>query len=159
MTNDKAPEATTAAPAATTADATCPPEVKGAGRPPRRLSTRRVRVLIVVAVVAVVVVVLLWGMVPDRIYEVRDVLDDPGGMGDGPINLKGIVTVWSNQSSNFTLADSNNQARTIEVVHSGAIPEGFGINVTAVVKGHLRMVGGIYHFESEEIQIGCPSKY
>jgi hypothetical protein len=109
--------------------------------------------------VAVVVAVLLWGMVPDRIYEVRDILNDTGGLGDDVVNVKGIVTIWNNQSSNFTLADSNDPTRTLEVFHTGAIPEGFGINVTAVVKGHLRLVGGVYHFESEDIQIGCPSKY
>jgi cytochrome c-type biogenesis protein CcmE len=131
----------------------------GEERLPRRISEKQIKIFAVVAVVAVIVVVLLWGMVPDRIYEVRDVVDDVDGLEGENINIKGIITDWDLDDVNFTLADSNNENLTISVYHPGPFPEGFGINATAVVKGVITKEGQTFRFESTEIQIGCPSKY
>ena len=128
-------------------------------RPKRRYSEKRVKVFVLVAVVSVVVVILLWGMVPERIYEVEEVVDGEDSFDGKQINVKGVVTAWETDKSNFTLLDSNNANLSILVRHTGPIPEGFGINVTAVVKGVFHRDGDIHSIDSTEIQIGCPSKY
>jgi cytochrome c-type biogenesis protein CcmE len=128
-------------------------------RPKRRYSEKRVKIVVLVAVVAVVVVILLWGMVPERIYEVKEVVEGEDSFDGEHINVKGVVTAWETDESNFTLLDSNNANLSIRVRHTGPIPEGFGINVTAVVKGVFHRNGGVHSIDSTEIQIGCPSKY
>ena len=128
-------------------------------RPKRRYSEKRVKIIVLVAVVAVVVVILLWGMVPERIYEVKDVIDGEDSFDGEQINVKGVVTAWETDESNFTLLDSNNANLSIRIRHTGPIPEGFGINVTAVVKGVFHSNEGLHSIDSTEIQIGCPSKY
>ncbi len=134
-------------------------ETPTSSRPRRRFSERRLKVVIVLIVVAVIVIVLLWGMVPERIYEVREVADDLAGFEGEYINVKGVIVNWDTSSHNFTLADSNDDNLTMLVIHSGAIPEGFGLNVTVVVKGIISQAGGKLKMDSDEIQIGCPSKY
>jgi cytochrome c-type biogenesis protein CcmE len=128
-------------------------------RTPKGISERRIKVIAVVAIIAVVVIVVLWGMVPERIYEVREAVTDLDSLEGSRINIKGVVVNWDSKESNFTLADSNNENLTILIHHSGPFPEGFGINATAVVRGILKKEGQDLRFESEEIQIGCPSKY
>jgi cytochrome c-type biogenesis protein CcmE len=125
----------------------------------RGVSEKRIRIVAVVAVVAVVVIVLLWGMVPQKIYEVRDVVNDIDDVAGKNINIKGIVIDWETNESNFTLADSNDENITIRIQHSGPFPEGFGINATAVIKGLVKRDGELVHMDSDDIQIGCPSKY
>ena len=140
-----------------------PPVEEGASetprKAPRRFSQRRVKIGIVLLVVAVVVIVLLWGMVPERIYEVRETVDQMDDLEGEYINVKGVIVNWDTESNNFTLADSNDDNLTILVKHMGPIPEGFGLNVTAVIKGTIHLVGGKLRLDSDEIQIGCPSKY
>jgi cytochrome c-type biogenesis protein CcmE len=126
---------------------------------PKRFSQRRVKIAIVLLVVAVVVVVLLWGMVPERIYEIHETVDQIDDLEGEYINVKGVIVNWDTESNNFTLADSNDENLTILVKHSGPIPEGFGLNVTAVIKGTIHQSSGKLRMDSDEIQIGCPSKY
>jgi cytochrome c-type biogenesis protein CcmE len=138
------------------------PEGSEAPPPPRpraRLSSKQVKLLVVVAVVAVVVLLLLWGMVPERIYDVSDVVGSPGKYDGKTVSVKGNVVSWDMSSRTFTLADPNDGATTINVTHSGTFPSGFGLNVTAIVKGRFTGAGGVARMESTEIQIGCPSKY
>jgi cytochrome c-type biogenesis protein CcmE len=113
----------------------------------------------IVAVVAVIVAILLWGMVPDPIYEVRNVHREIDDLDGESINVKGTVVSWESGRSNFTLADSNDENLTIEVTHKGGFPEGFGMDATIVAKGIVRGGGLVITMESVEIQIGCPSKY
>lgn len=129
------------------------------GRVPRRISKKQLRIVALVSVVAVIVIVLLWGMVPERIYEVRDVYDEIDDLDGGYINVKGVVARWESGESNYTLADSKDANMTIEVSHKGAFPEGFGLDVTIVAKGNVRDAGGNITMDSDIIQIGCPSKY
>ena len=105
------------------------------------------------------VVILLWGMVPDRIFEVKEVVDGLDDHVGERINVKGVVSNWEIGMSNFTLVDSNNANLSIRVEHPGPIPEGFGVNVTVVVKGIFHRSEQTYSIDSDEIQIGCPSKY
>ena len=128
-------------------------------RPKRRLSSKQVKVLVIVAVVAVVVILLLWGMVPARILDAGQVVKDPSSYNGKTIYVKGTVVSWNMGSRNFTLADPLDRTVTLNVTHSGAFPSGFGLNVSAIVKGAFTMVGGVPRMESTEIQIGCPSKY
>ena len=128
-------------------------------RVPRRISRKQLRIIALVSVVAVIVIVLLWGMVPERIYEVRDVYDDIGDLDGEYINVKGVVASWESGDSNYTLADTKDSNLTIEVSHKGAFPEGFGLDVTIVAKGYVRDASGNITMESDVIQIGCPSKY
>jgi hypothetical protein len=129
------------------------------GRVPRRFSRKQVRIIGVVAIVGVLVAILLWGMVPEPIYEIDQVMKEPGSYDGKWINLKGVVISWEAGTSFFVLADSDNRNMTIDVTHSGPIPEGFGLNVTAIVKGTFHSGGGVNTMDSEEIQVGCPSKY
>jgi cytochrome c-type biogenesis protein CcmE len=140
------------APAAPTATASPP-----AGR--RRFSARRVRLIVVVAVVAVIVFLLLWGMVPERILEVRQVLGDASSNDGRVVQVKGVVRDWNATTGNFTLVDSSQEAKAILVHRSGSFPEGFGENVSVIVKGKFTVVGEGYTMTASEIQVGCPSKY
>ncbi len=129
------------------------------GKVPKRFSRKQVRIMGIVVIVAVLATILLWGMVPEPIYEVDQVLDDPDSFDGEWMNIKGVVVNWEAGNSNFTLADSNDGNLTIEVSHSGGFPEGFGINVTAIVKGTFHAGSSVHRLDSEEIQVGCPSKY
>ncbi len=129
------------------------------GKVPKRFSRKQVRTIGIVVIVAVLVAILLWGMVPEPIFEVDQVLDDPDSFDGEWVNVKGIVVDWEAGNPNFTLADSDDGSLTIEVSHSGAIPEGFGINVTAIIKGTFHAGSSVHRLDSEEIMVGCPSKY
>lgn len=129
------------------------------GKVPKRLSKKQIRIMGIVVIVAVLVAILLWGMVPEPIYEVDKVLDDPDSFDGEWMNIKGVVVNWEAGNSNFTLADSNDGNLTIEVSHSGGFPEGFGINVTAIVEGTFRAGSSVHRLDSEDIKVGCPSKY
>ena len=101
--------------------------------------------------------VLLWGMVPEEIYEVSKITEDPGKFDGEEINVKGVVMDWDGGAMNFTLADSLDQNITILITHGGGPPEGFGNNVTIVAKGLFD--SATMTIESISIQVGCPSKY
>jgi len=126
---------------------------------PRRYSSKQVRIALLVIVVAVIVIILLWGMVPEPIYEVGSVLEDIEDLNGQYINVKGTIISWEAGESNYTLADSNDENLTLEVTHTGAFPEGFGLEATIVAKGIVRKGSPVVKMSSDEIQIGCPSKY
>jgi cytochrome c-type biogenesis protein CcmE len=129
---------------------------KGKGR---RVSEKRIKMAVVVIVVAVLVAILLWGMVPDRIYELDEVVENIDDLDGETVSIKGVIVSWETGMSNFTFADTRNENLTIEVTHEGPIPEGFGIEATAVIKGIVHDGDTHIWMDSEEIQIGCPSKY
>lgn len=129
------------------------------GKVPRRISRKQLRILALVSVVAVIVVILLWGMVPERIYEVRNVLDEIDDLNGEYINVKGVVVSWESGQSNYTLADTKDANLTIEASHQGGFPEGFGMEATVVAKGTVKKGGATIQLDTDAIQIGCPSKY
>ncbi len=124
----------------------------------RKISEKTVKIIIIMVVIVVVVAIALWGMVPEKTYEVREVMDDPATFQDRTMNVKGLVKDWTS-TSNFTLADSLDETLTFNITHDGVFPEGFGNNETVVVKGVLKDHNGNLIIESTAIQIGCPSKY
>ncbi len=138
----------------TTTEEEAPEKLRSKG-----ISSKQIRIGVVVAVVAVLVVVLLWGMVPDKIYEVHQAVDDIDSLDGEYVSVKGLIVSWEVGSSDFTIADTNDENITIQVQHTGPIPEGFGINATAVVKGVIRKSTPVDKMDTDEIQIGCPSKY
>jgi len=138
----------------TTTDEEAPETLRSKG-----ISSKQIRIGVVVAVVAVLVVILLWGMVPDRIYEVHQALDDIDSLDGTYVSVKGVIVSWETGSSDFTIADTNDGNITIQVQHTGPIPEGFGIDATAVVKGTIHKAEPADRMDTDEIQIGCPSKY
>jgi cytochrome c-type biogenesis protein CcmE len=138
----------------TTIDEEAPEKLRSKG-----ISSKQIRIGVVVAVVAVLVVVLLWGMVPDRIYEVHQAVDDIDSLNGEYVSVKGVIVSWETGSSDFTIADTNDGNITIQVQHTGPIPEGFGINATAVVKGTIHKSTPVDKMDTDAIQIGCPSKY
>ncbi len=151
-----------AAAAATTADPTTAPTAVPAAPPAgkgRRLSARRLRLIVVVAVVAVIVTILLWGMVPEKILEVREVLGDAAAYDGTVVQVKGTVRDWNATTGNFTLVDPSKETKVILVHYGGAFPEGFGENITVVVKGTFAITVTSYEMEASQIQVGCPSKY
>jgi len=129
------------------------------GTLPRRYSSKQVRIALLVIVVSVIAVILLWGMVPEPIYEVGSVLEDIDDLDGQYINVKGTIVSWEAGQSNYTLADSNDGNLTLEVTHTGPFPEGFGMEATIVAKGIVKKGTPVVKMSSDEIQIGCPSKY
>lgn len=157
MDNETSPdgiESPTGEEVETTTDGDAPEKLRSKG-----ISSKQIRIGVVVAVVAVLVVVLLWGMVPDKIYEVHQAVDDIDSLDGEYVSVKGLIVSWEVGSSDFTIADTNDENITIQVQHTGPIPEGFGINATAVVKGVIRKSTPVDKMDTDEIQIGCPSKY
>ena len=123
----------------------------------RKISEKQIKIIVVIAIVVIVVGSLLWGMVPEKIYDVSEILDNPEKFDDKALSVTGIVDGWVLSSRNFTLLDANEKEFTIEVLHTGSIPEGFGVNKTVVVTGVFSVI--TEQIESKSIQIGCPSKY
>ena len=125
----------------------------------RKISEKHIKIIAVVTIVVIVVGVLLWGMVPGKIYNVSEILDNPEGFDGQMVNVTGVVRGWGLSSHNFTLVDSLDKNLTIEITHTRAFPEGFGDNETVVVTGIFWSETEIWYIESQSIQIGCPSKY
>ena len=126
-------------------------------RKARKISEKQIKIIAVVTIVVIVVGVLLWGMVPGKIYDVSEILDNPEGFDGTVVNVTGVVEGWGLSPHNFTLVDSLDKNLTIEITHTRGFPGGFGNNETVVVTGVFWSETG--HIESQKIQIGCPSKY
>jgi hypothetical protein len=109
--------------------------------------------------VVVIIIVLVWNMVPERIYEVSNVMDEIDDLDGEYINVKGVVVSWESGQSNYTLADANDANLTIEATHTSGFPEGFGLDATVVAKGIVKKGSSHISLKTDEIQIGCPSKY
>ena len=127
------------------------------GKKERKISEKQIKIIAVVTIVVVVVGVLLWGMVPGKIYNVSEILDNSDKFDAHGVNVTGIVGEWGLSSVNFTLVDSLDENLSIEIRHTGGFPEGFGNNETVVVAGILW--SETMHIKSHLIKIGCPSKY
>ena len=123
----------------------------------RKISEKQIKIIAVVTIVVIVVGVLLWGMVPGKIYNVSEILDNPDKFDEQGVNVTGVVGEWGLSSDNFTLVDSQDENLTIEIMHTGGFPEGFGNNETVVVTGVFW--SETMYIKSHSIQIGCPSKY
>ena len=124
----------------------------------KKISEKQLKIIVFVVLIVVVVGYLVWGMTPEKFYEVSEILDNPSEFDGLEVDIKGVVSDW-NISSSFTLTGSNNHNLTINATHDRAFPEGFGNNETIVIRGIFTYTNGIGHIESESIQIGCPSKY
>jgi cytochrome c-type biogenesis protein CcmE len=122
-----------------------------------RISERQIKITAVIIIVVVVVAVLLWGMVPNRIYDTSEIIENSQSFNGRLVNVSGVVEGWMLSLNNFTLVDSLNDSFKINITHNGGFPGGFGNNETVVVTGIF--FSGINHIESQSIQIGCPSKY
>jgi cytochrome c-type biogenesis protein CcmE len=124
----------------------------------RKISEKQIKIAAVFTIVVVVVGVLLWGMVPGKIYDVSEILDNPEKFDANGVNVTGIVGNWGLSSNNFTLVDSQDENLSIKIMHTGGFPEGFGNNETIVATGVFFGSETMY-IESHLIKIGCPSKY
>jgi cytochrome c-type biogenesis protein CcmE len=96
-------------------------------------------------------------MVPEKIYDVSEILDNPEEFDSQKVNVMGLVGNWEKQSNNFTLMDSNNENLVINISNTKVFPEGFGNKETVVVTGIF--FSETAYIETDSIQIGCPSKY
>ena len=123
----------------------------------RKISEKQIKIIVVVSIVAIVMILLLWGMVPSKIYDVSEILESPISFNEMGVNVTGTVAEWDSSSRDFTLLDAQDENLTINVIYSGALPEGFGNNETVVVTGNFNYT--MTYINSESIQIGCPSKY
>jgi cytochrome c-type biogenesis protein CcmE len=121
------------------------------------ISENKIKIGIALTVIIIVVGVLLWGMVPEEIYDVSKITEDPGKFDGEEINVKGVVMDWDGSDMNFTLADSLDENITIQIMHGGGPPEGFGNNVTIVAMGLFDSAA--MTLQTISIQVGCPSKY
>ncbi len=124
----------------------------------RKLSEKTIKIAIISIVIIIVMVIALWGMAPEKIYEVSKALEDPSTHEAQVISVKGVVTGW-NTSSGFNLVDSTDYSLSINITHTSVFPDGFGNGETVVVKGVFNIQNGAPMIESSSIQIGCPSKY
>jgi cytochrome c-type biogenesis protein CcmE len=124
---------------------------------PRKISEKHIKIIAVVTIVVIVVSVLFWGMIPEKIYDVSEIIDNLEVFDSKEVNIIGIVGGWERSSYNFTLIDSSDKISTINITHTRPFPENFGNNETVVITGILS--SETKHIESQKIQIGCPSKY
>lgn len=124
---------------------------------PRKISEKHIKIIAVTIIVIIVVSVLLWGMVPEKIYNVSEILDNQDEFDGKKVNIIGIVERWEHTSYNFSLADSFDKGSAINITHIGTFPENFGNNETVVITGIFW--SELEYIESQKIQIGCPSKY
>jgi cytochrome c-type biogenesis protein CcmE len=122
-----------------------------------KISEKQIKIIAVVTIVIIVVSILLWGMIPEKIYDVSEILNNPEGFDGKEVNVIGFVEGWEPSSYNFTLLDNSNENLAINITHTRAFPEGFGDNKTVVVIGVFSSETRV--IESQKIQIGCPSKY
>jgi cytochrome c-type biogenesis protein CcmE len=123
----------------------------------KRISEKQIKIIIVILIVVIVVGVLLWGMIPEKIYEVSEILENPEEFNGQKVNVKGIVDNWEKSSINFTLVDSQDENINIFINNTKGFPEGFGNKETVVVTGIFS--SETLKIETQSIQIGCPSKY
>ena len=123
----------------------------------KKISEKQIKIIIVILIVVIVVGVLIWGMIPEKIYEVTEILENPEGFNGQKVNVKGIVDNWEKSSNNFTLVDSQDESIFININNTKGFPEGFGNKETVVVSGIFFSENLI--IETQSIQIGCPSKY
>jgi len=123
----------------------------------RKISEKQIKFIAVVIIVVIVVSVLLWGMVPGKIYDISEILDNPEEFNGLEVNVMGVVYNWEITCNNFTLIDSNDENLGINITYMGSYPEGFGNDETVLVSGIFRSES--FYIESQLIQIGCPSKY
>lgn len=124
---------------------------------PRKISEKQIKIIAVVTIVVIVVGILLWGMVPEKIYDVSEILGNPEGFNGQEVNVIGVVGGWESSSHNFTLVDSKDKNLAINITYNMTFPGGFGNDETVVVTGVFW--SETMHIESQKIQIGCPSKY
>ena len=123
----------------------------------KKISEKQIKIVIVILIVVIVIGVLFWGMIPEKIYEVSEILENPEGFNGQKINIKGIVDNWEKSSKNFTLVDSQDGNLVININNTKGFPEGFGNKETVIVTGIFSSDSLI--IETQSIQIGCPSKY
>ncbi len=123
----------------------------------KKISKKQIKIIAVITIIVIVVSILLWGMVPGKIYNVSEILDNPENFDGRMVNVTGIVDRWGISPHNFTLIDSVDKDLTINITHTGIFPGSFGNNETVMVTGIFW--SETRHLESLKIQIGCPSKY
>jgi cytochrome c-type biogenesis protein CcmE len=123
----------------------------------KRISEKQIKIAIVILIVVIVIGILMWGMVPEKIYDVSEILDSPENFDGKKVNVMGLVGNWEIQSSNFTLVDSQDENIVINISNTKVFPEGFGNKETVVVTGIF--FSEAFYIETQSIQIGCPSKY
>ena len=123
----------------------------------KKISEKQIKIIIVVIIVVIVVGVLLWGMIPEKIYDVSEILNNTEGVDGQKVNVIGVVGNWEMSSKNFTLIDTEDGNLGINITYTKALPEGFGNKETVVVTGIFFSESVI--IETQSIQIGCPSKY
>lgn len=127
------------------------------GKKEIKVSDKQIKIAAVVTILIIVLIVLFWGMVPGKIFEVSEIIDDSQNFNGRNVNVSGIVNNWISTSRNFTLVDSFKENLSIQIFHNRGFPGGFGNNETVVVKGIY--FSETNKIESQSIQIGCPSKY
>ena len=127
-------------------------------KPKRKITEKQIKLGVFIVVIVVVGVILLWGMVPEEIYMVKQVTSDPGRFDGKEISVKGMVADW-NVTDEFTLIDENDNVTFILANHTATFPDGFSNGAIVVLKGTFMIVDGENTIESWGMQIGCPSKY
>ena len=123
----------------------------------KKISEKQIKIGIVILIVVIVVGILLWGMVPEKIYDVSEILESHEDFDGQKVNVMGLVGNWEIQSENFTLIDTSDDNIFINISNIKGFPEGFGNKETVVITGVFFLE--TMYIETESIQLGCPSKY
>lgn len=122
-----------------------------------KISDKQIKIAAVFTILIIILIVLFWGMVPGKIYEVSEILENPLSYDSRHVNVSGVVSNWNSESNTFTLVDPFKENYSIGVEHIRGFPGGFANNETVVVTGVF--YSNTIFIESQSIQIGCPSKY
>ena len=123
----------------------------------KKISEKQIKIGIFILIIVIVVGILLWGMVPEKIYDVSEIVKNPEDFNGKKVNVMGLVGNWEIQSNNFTLIDSKDDNIVINITNTNVFPEGFGNKETVVVTGIFFSENA--YMQTESIQLGCPSKY
>jgi cytochrome c-type biogenesis protein CcmE len=124
----------------------------------RRLSSNKIKILIVVAIISIALIIVLWGATPPEYITLEELMENSSSYTGKDVTVRGKVGNWTG-GQNFTMVDAKNESIAIQVVHDGAIPEGFAEQKDVVVEGRLENGASGLTLITTEIQVGCPSKY
>ena len=61
----------------------------------RTISEKQIKIIAVVVIVIIIVGILIWGIIPGKIYDVSEILNNPNEFDGKGVNVTGLVTGWT----------------------------------------------------------------
>jgi cytochrome c-type biogenesis protein CcmE len=134
------------------------PDEKPKGKKKKKLSKKAIIIIVAIIVIAVIIIYAGWAMTGGASYPtVSEVIKDKSKYIDDQVEVKGTVKEDTIDTVNktFVITDDKNDLR---INYTGVLPSNLVEGTDVVVKGILRETD-ILFIESEEITVGCASKY